>query len=1261
MRKIVISILVGSFIGSSIQLPAFAQVDPMPFMSKPGVMVHLSPEFSPAYLKGIVVHPEDPFKFDFIIYKGDKSLNMAQKKEEYTKLTKYFLASLAIPDDDQWVNLSPYEKDRIIKNNFGRTEMGRDLLAQDYMLKQITASLIYPEDNLGKEFWAKVYAQAQRQYGTSNVPVNTFNKVWILPDDALIYEKGNTAYVLKNHLRVMLEEDYLSLQKHSGIESAPTNRTHTIASKIVKEIVLPELQREVNEDKNFAALRQVYSGMLLATWFKRELKASLLGQIYANKAKIRGVDQDAKTNEEIYRQYLKAYKKGVFNFIKEDVDKYTNETIPRKYFSGGDVSYAMATEILRRNVVGIMTDETEGNRAEEEALPRLEVATFSMNRAGGTPSAAIASRRNAARQFNRIRIQLLRGFQDENDGQVLMSIDELNEKIGKNNAMVAELADPNHLAQFFSSQKAMTRIFNPDQFEALASEWDQENLESVIARMRNAVRVWEGLKAARDANRAKMKVFEEANPGKQPGSILAELAEQTHASWLSGERELNSFIEYTPEINALLIEAARKGALRDNSGKQITLNELDNPQKKYRLTGYNFDAEAFGSQDEWRDYLSRLQKATSSDLRGGKQINTVAADWQVLNSISDSAGSKKWRTERPQFLYQLQADMVGGVLRAVSDPTHIEILKQGTKDRKNVEQALVDILRLINVGWRLNNPWNWKDFFKVDSLLSRPFDLSDRGGVGLGFIIKDALILKAVLEVLNRRLDEVQMDPQIKRDIRQAFNNGLEAILADMITPQKLEEAIVSNREKTEYQPVEVIKKLDKLVEDDDRAMIMPKSQVVIYAIESLRAQYPSTHRIQSIFQEALSAITVKGDYKAAWEGLKQAYDIAIEEYNRYGLGNSDRHAMSDYYKPIKALMTIRNLLAEILEESGQSVLSEATEADILAEAQDIVRRYGGEPDRYDPETIFPEESYVAPVPPGSTVEGFLKEGLLKPEDLRLSEPRRTLSLQGMIREEYKNAGKGSSSRVYAHIDEVLGKLMVENGKPVLTSEARTEVRLFATERLNNLTTEDLLNMMGNSAAGAGTDRLIASARKNVERIVQLSRYEFLKEKTEEEKYEKTPFRQNIVQIRMIYEITRLALAGSNISGLIQDEEDLKERLLFLFTPSVVEKMLKMVRIEGNRIVMYHQGVLETQESPEWDTPQPADAAKEDPAMLKGGIDLNSANLAMIIKRDGNGVVLPLNQQDLTQLSTIQGLNPVILSIRPASQTPEFAHLQTNP
>lgn len=75
------------------------------------------------------------------------------------------------------------------------------MLAQDYILKQLTASLIYPEKNLGKDFWNKVYIQAREMYGTAQVPVNTFNKVWILPDSSKVYTHGNTVFVVKSHLK----------------------------------------------------------------------------------------------------------------------------------------------------------------------------------------------------------------------------------------------------------------------------------------------------------------------------------------------------------------------------------------------------------------------------------------------------------------------------------------------------------------------------------------------------------------------------------------------------------------------------------------------------------------------------------------------------------------------------------------------------------------------------------------------------------------------------------------------------------------------------------------------------------------------------------------------------------------------------------------------------------------------------------------------------------------------------------------------------
>ena len=169
----------------------------------PGLMVRLSPPLDPPILKGIKVYPNDPFRFEFILDKGDSSVipakagiqNQEELKQEATKLIKYFLASLTIPEKDLWVNLSPYEKDRIIPQSFGLTEMGRDLLAEDYMLKQITASLIYPEDAIGKKFWKRIYQEAAQKYGTTNIPVNTFNKVWIIPQKAVVYEnaKAGTA------------------------------------------------------------------------------------------------------------------------------------------------------------------------------------------------------------------------------------------------------------------------------------------------------------------------------------------------------------------------------------------------------------------------------------------------------------------------------------------------------------------------------------------------------------------------------------------------------------------------------------------------------------------------------------------------------------------------------------------------------------------------------------------------------------------------------------------------------------------------------------------------------------------------------------------------------------------------------------------------------------------------------------------------------------------------------------------------------------
>ena len=335
----------------------------------PGTMVTLSETFVPALIKGLTVDPQNPLHFHFIVDTARTSLQGEALRRESDRLIKYFLASLTVPEQDLWVNLSPYEQDRIIPDAFGTTEMGRDLLAQDYILKQLSASLVYPQSELGEKFWEKVHQKAYELYGQTQIPLNTFNKVWIVPDQAVVFEHENTAYVVESHLKVMLDEDYVALNANAfnaksrtalgegderrgmgrDIEKVRERPLHSdITSEIIREIIIPEIEREVNEGQTFAQLRQIYHSMILATWYKRNLKESLLGQVYADKNKTRGIELEDKTvKEKIYHQYVEAFSQGVYDFIKEEYDPASGDIVPRKYFSGGIRGFHMKEGSLR--------------------------------------------------------------------------------------------------------------------------------------------------------------------------------------------------------------------------------------------------------------------------------------------------------------------------------------------------------------------------------------------------------------------------------------------------------------------------------------------------------------------------------------------------------------------------------------------------------------------------------------------------------------------------------------------------------------------------------------------------------------------------------------------------------------------------------------------------------------------------------------------------------------------------------------------------
>ena len=342
-----------------------------------GGMIVSGTEFQPAVLKGLKVYPKEPLRFDFILDPGERTSADAghlpapsddELKRESAKLVRYFLASLTVPEKDLWVNLSPYEKDRIIPEAFGQTEMGRDLLEQDYILKQLTSSLLYPEGETGRRFWQKVYALAQEKYGTTDIPIDTFNKVWIVPEKAEVYSDAGAgaAYIAKSRLKVMLETDYLATSNNAlstgghaallgnvspsplpgdsglnvkatqGNPQPPNHTENDIAKAVLREVVIPVLEKEVNEGESFARLRQVYQSLILATWYKKKIRQSLLSEVYVDRNKTAGVNiEDPKEAEKIWQRYAELFRKGAYNLIREEKDVYSDEMIPRKYFSGG--------------------------------------------------------------------------------------------------------------------------------------------------------------------------------------------------------------------------------------------------------------------------------------------------------------------------------------------------------------------------------------------------------------------------------------------------------------------------------------------------------------------------------------------------------------------------------------------------------------------------------------------------------------------------------------------------------------------------------------------------------------------------------------------------------------------------------------------------------------------------------------------------------------------------------------------------------------
>jgi len=316
-------------------------------------------------------------------------------------------------------------------------------------------------------------------------------------------------------------------------------------------------------------------------------------------------------------------------------------------------------------------------------------------------------------------------------------------------------------------------------FDALQAAWDAKGLQTAKSRMIHGFWVYSSAMALAADTKLALGRFEDANPGRGEGTILNTLARATHEAWLAGEKEQAHYVPYNQGVHDLITWMIENGHL------STTMAVHTNPRKKFK-----FDVEtALIPMGLTPELSTRFERATGKTFFGSKwKVNTVAGEWADLMGI-EVPSNPEWATLRSGFLFGLQADNVASVLYGLEDEKILGSLGEGAvADRL---QSLVEMLRVVNAAWRINNPWGGLN----SPLIATPFALEEDDGIGIDDILKDAVTMQSTLREIEaaRVAGTVNLSGAMAAGLEAAFGNGLSEVLDVMVDEAALAEAVRIN------------------------------------------------------------------------------------------------------------------------------------------------------------------------------------------------------------------------------------------------------------------------------------------------------------------------------------------------------------------------------------------------------------------------------------------------------------------------------------
>ncbi|WP_129306892.1 hypothetical protein [Streptomyces sp. L2] len=217
---------------------------------------------------------------------------------------------LALTPDKFWVNLNPDQPDKIMDSTFAKTDAGRVLLESDFAMKADFAHAMNPNKNPdAKKFWDT----APRRDGTPCFPSV---RLWIEPKPAKVREQDGGIYILDAPLKVSTE--WMDVKYHPpGARVCDLTAPEKRASEaLLRQFVIPRVDKEVNTGAGYADLRRVYKSRVAAEFIRQQdaRKATdfrpIINSNDMGRWPLRAPNQNW-TKQDTYQKYLKSLREGI--------------------------------------------------------------------------------------------------------------------------------------------------------------------------------------------------------------------------------------------------------------------------------------------------------------------------------------------------------------------------------------------------------------------------------------------------------------------------------------------------------------------------------------------------------------------------------------------------------------------------------------------------------------------------------------------------------------------------------------------------------------------------------------------------------------------------------------------------------------------------------------------------------------------------------------------------------------------------------------